>query len=213
MVAFGIRRLDESRFKLRLFKNRKQENMKVNIPIIGALAPVALQKACSLNSSLPISASKRAIAEGYCLRGFMLTKLEVGEQICIFRTHRNGMEIPGFFHSSVIVNMQDELVIRTRNSLWIILPLDPQTPCRHNQNLLKMRIKGGSPVQCRLCGSIIRSTAARIHVSCACGLTHAPLQGTFLENLPPWAECSVANFVDPARLMPVKSDRGGHSRS
>lgn len=175
--------------------------MKVNIPIIGALAPVALQKACSLNGSLAANASP--ITEGYCLRGFLLTKLQVGEQICIFRTHRNGIEIPGFFHSSVIHDIQDELVIRTRNSLWILLPLDPETPCRHNHNLLNMRIKGGAPVQCRLCGSIIRSTAGRIQVSCACALTRAPVQGTCLENLPPWAESSVANFIDPARLMPM----------
>jgi hypothetical protein len=213
MVSFGMRRPDGTRSKLRVFKNRKQENMKVNIPIIGALAPVALQKACTLNDLLPMNSWAKPIAEGYCLRGFMLTKLRVGEQICIFRTHRNGIEIPGFFHSSVIVNIQDELVVRTRNSLWIILPLDLQTPGRHNQKLLKMRIKGGAPVQCKLCGSIIRSTAGRIHVSCACGLTQAPLQGTSLENLPPWAEGSVANFVDPARLMPVKNDRGGHRRS
>ncbi len=213
MVAFGMRRPDESRSKLQVFKNRKQEKMKVNIPIIGALAPVAVQKACRLNSSLPISASQRTIAEGYCLRGFMLTKLQVGEQICIFRTYRNGIEIPGFFHSSVIYDIQNELVIRTRNSLWIVLPLDPQTPGRPTQDLLQMRIKGGAPVQCRLCGSIIRSTAGRIHVSCDCGLTHAPLQGTSLENLPPWAEGSVANFVDPAWIMPVKNGCGGHHRS
>lgn len=140
----------------------------------------------------------------------MLTKLQVGEQICIFRTHRNGIEIPGFFHSSVILDIQDELVIRTKNSLWIILPLDPQTPGRYDHNLLMMRIKGGAPVQCRLCGSIIRSTAKQIQVFCDCGLTQAPIQGTSIENLPSWAESSVANFVDPRRLLSGQSDGVGH---
>lgn len=158
---------------------------------LSAGSPVFLQKINATNES-PF------LATGHCLRGYLLKRIKIGSPIIVLRTFQNGRQKRGVFRSSAVTHVECDLV-RTSNSLWLLLPL---TAPLNLGDLLTARMRGGSPVQCLLCGSIIRSPRKVVRVMCRCGLVAAPLGRSVRPDFPPWVEDDVDRFVDPQKFAP-----------
>jgi hypothetical protein len=171
----------------------KQENVKTSPSSVGALSPIFLYKIQSHTASLS-SGDYSPLVNGYALRGLILTRLQVGESIVVLRTHRNGEEIPGVFRSSTIAEIENDMIFWTMNSTWLLLPLNIPL---YGDDLLFSGVRGGRPIQCRLCGSIIRCLESHPTPACRCGLSSAPAIGTSIENNPSWTEGNIAKFLDP----------------
>jgi len=54
----------------------------------------------------------------YELRGILLAPINVGGQIHVYRTWRNGVEADGFFASTTIVSVLSESMVETFNSIY-----------------------------------------------------------------------------------------------
>jgi len=58
-----------------------------------------------------------SLPAGYELTGYLLAKPEVGKRLIVARISRNGVDVPGLFLSSAIVEI-DGGRIRTKNSIY-----------------------------------------------------------------------------------------------
>jgi len=59
----------------------------------------------------------------YQMRGHLLDPVRVGGRIRLWRTHRNNVEIEGYFYSSPICSIQKEsYLVETFNSIYKIEP-------------------------------------------------------------------------------------------
>lgn len=158
----------------------------MKISLFPPLAPVFLQKAWgSPSDSRP---------PGFHLRGFLISQIQVGEKFHILTSSLQGQESTGLFVSSPVNRIEASYLLRLGNSGWIILPLKTRGPGR---GLLFAGLLGGFPIQCRLCGDIIRSTDDSTPPLCRCRACQAPAPGTSLEDLPPEANISIPDFMDP----------------
>lgn len=60
-----------------------------------------------------------ALVNGYSIKGYLINDICVGEKIEVIRTERNGEEVPGWFESSTVEDISEN-VIKTNNSCWEI---------------------------------------------------------------------------------------------
>jgi riboflavin synthase alpha subunit len=67
---------------------------------------------------------ERALETGYEIEGYLLYPISVGGFINVWRTMRNGVEIPGHFTSTQIEKIEGNLVY-TKNSVWQIEIIQP----------------------------------------------------------------------------------------
>lgn len=158
----------------------------MKISLFPPLAPVFLQKAWGSPSD--------SCTPGFHLRGFLISQVQVGEKFHVLTSSLQGKESTGLFVSAPVDRIETSYLLRIGNSGWIILPLQTRGPGR---GLLFASLQGGFPIQCRLCGDILRCTDGSTPPSCRCGACQAPLPGTSLEDLPAEANISIPDFVDP----------------
>lgn len=59
----------------------------------------------------------------YCVRGFLLAPIQVGEPIYLLRTWRNGVEAVGHFCSTPICAILSDTWVETFNSIYEIIPV------------------------------------------------------------------------------------------
>jgi hypothetical protein len=76
-------------------------------------------KFISLRKLESINKFDGALIDGYTIKGYLIDDISVGNKINVIRTERNGIEVPGWFESSVIENIEGNN-IKTNNSQWEI---------------------------------------------------------------------------------------------
>jgi hypothetical protein len=66
-----------------------------------------------------IQKPEMALETGYEIEGYLIEPVVVGEIINVWRTMRNGIEIPGHFTSTEVVKIEGNKIY-TQNSVWQI---------------------------------------------------------------------------------------------
>lgn len=66
------------------------------------------------------SNNRGSLPVDYELRGILLAPVQAGGQIHVYRTHRNGTEVGGFFTSTMIVSILSASMVETFNSIYLV---------------------------------------------------------------------------------------------
>jgi len=67
-----------------------------------------------------------SLQKDYWLAGFLINPIKVGEEIVVYRQVRNGVVTPGFFTSSPVDKIEEQLIY-TQNSIWRLEIIDDST--------------------------------------------------------------------------------------
>lgn len=149
------------------------------------------------------SATDESVLQGgHHICGFLLTPLRVGEPIIVWEKNRDDRVRTKIFFSTPLIET-DGLIYRTEESLWIILDATASSETTHPTG---PKIRRGRPVQCRRCGSIIKTVSKLSdRPICRCGLSLAPAVGDIGSDNEIWIETDVRHFIDPKNFE--KPDR------
>jgi hypothetical protein len=66
------------------------------------------------------STNRHSLTVDYVMRGVLMSRLCVGGQIELYRTHRNGIAVVGHFQSSPIVSISPDGFVETLNSIYSV---------------------------------------------------------------------------------------------
>jgi hypothetical protein len=66
-----------------------------------------------------IQKPEMALETGYEIEGYLIDSVKVGSIVNVWRTMRNGIEVPGHFTSTVVAKIEGDKIY-TQNSIWQI---------------------------------------------------------------------------------------------
>jgi len=95
----------------------------INIPLISlekiAVAPNPISPPAPWEEWIPGSLENQfSLPISYSLKGYLLVPIQLGESIHIFRIERNGVVTDGIFRSTPVVEIREDGLIETYNSIY-----------------------------------------------------------------------------------------------